>query len=157
MDFGPALHRQDLRRSTLDVLGTGAVYSQPGQLRTVSGQTFMPTDGVRCVDFWPDRCRVDLFGLGSGTGAELRLQLVCFNSDTPTSPVLLLDRGITLAAGSKGAPLSLSLGVASGWPSQYWILLARTTVPGETAEFQARYILDHGNSLYTANGTGTIP
>jgi hypothetical protein len=157
VDFWNVISREDIRPASGDLLGTGGVYAQIGKPRTVvDAADFVPADGVRCAGWWADRCRVDLFGVASDAGATLRLQLVCGNADNLTNPVVLIDRGVVIPANTKTAPLSLSLGVASGWLAQYWVLLAHVGV-GESCEFSARYTLDRGAAgLYAAFGTGTI-
>jgi len=157
VDFANVIVREDIRPASGDLLGTGGVYTQPGKTRTVvTSDVFIPVDGVRCAGWWADRCRVDLFGIASNQGATLRLQLVCSNADNISNPVVVIDRGIIVPANSLSAPVALSLGIASGWLAQYWVLLAHVDA-GEECEFSARYTLDRGSAgLYSAPGAGTI-
>lgn len=157
MDISSAIHRELIRPAARDVCGTAGVYTQPGTLRTVENTVHAPTDGVRCDGWWADRCRVDLFGVASDAGATLRLRLINCNADDISDGVIVIDRGIVIPANSKAQPLKLSLGIASGWLAQYWVLTAAVLNPGESCEFQARYLLDRGAAgLYAAFGDGTV-
>ena len=157
-DAANFVHKSVIRPTRLDELGTGAVYSQVGQPRSIVTSTIdVEVDAVRCVDWWPDRCRVDLFGLGSDNGATLRLKLLCSNVDKATHWVTVLNRSVIVPPKSLSNPVSLTLGIASGWLSQWWLLVG-SVGNGETVEFCARYTLDRGAAgLYSAGGDGTGP
>lgn len=161
MDLGNAITRQLIRPVTADTLGTGAVYSQPGQPRarvTALLNDQVPVDGVVCEGWWADRCRVDLYGVSSAFNCFLRLTLICANVERADAFVTLFSRQIALTPASLSQPLTLTLGIASGWLSKYWVLLGSTDTPGASADFGARYTLDRGSSgLYVAFGDLTLP
>jgi hypothetical protein len=161
VDLGNAVTRQLIRPVTADTLGTGAVYSQPGQPRarvTALGIDAAPVDGVVCEGWWADRCRVDLYQVSSATNCNLRLTLICSNVERADGFVTLFSRQIALTPATLAQPRTLTLGIASGWLSKYWVLLGSTDVAGAVAEFGARYTLDRGSSgLYTAFGDLTAP
>lgn len=157
-DAANFVHRSVIRPAASDLLGT-AVYTQPGQPRSVVEDTVeRELDAVRCVGWWADRCRVDLFGLGSETGTTVRLKLLCSNVDKATSWVTVLNRSVVVPAKTLTDPLTLTLGIASGWLAQWWLLVGSVANAGEVCTFSARYTLDLGRAgLYSAGGDGTAP
>lgn len=160
-DLGNAITRQLIRPVAADTLGTGSVYSQPGQPRarvTALGPDSAPVDGVACEGWWADRCRVDLYQVSSAFTCKLRLTLICSNVERGDGFVTLFTRQVALTPKSLTEPVTLTLGIASGWLSKYWVLFGSTDTVGASAEFGARYTLDRGSSgLYTAFGDLTLP
>jgi hypothetical protein len=160
-DLGNAITRSVIRPVTADTLGTGAVYSQPGQPRArvlALGPDEVPVDGVACEGWWADRCRVDLYQIASGFTCNLRLTLLCSNVERGDGAVKLFSRQIAVTPKTLAEPITLTLGIASGWLAKYWVLFGSTDLQGATVEFGARYTLDRGSSgLYTAFGDLTAP
>lgn len=160
-DLGNAITRAVIRPVTADTLGTGAVYSQPGQPRArVSAPSAapVPCDGVALEGWWADRCRVDLYQISSATNCLLRLSLMASNVERGDAAVILISRQIAVTPASKTEPITLTLGIASGWLAKYWVLFGSVDVPGAVVDFGARYTLDRGSSgLYSAFGDLTLP
>ena len=160
-DLGNAITRSVIRPVTADLLGTGAVYSQPGQPRakvTALAPDSAPVDGVALEGWWADRCRVDLYQISTAFNCKLRLTLICSNVERGDGAVTLFSRQIALTPKSLTEPVTVTLGVASWWLAKYWVLFGSTDQQGAVVDFGARYTLDRGSSgLYTAFGDLTLP
>ena len=101
---------------------------------------------------------MDLYGISSATATTLSIQLVCSNVERADGFVTLFKRTVALTPKSVAEPVTLTLGIASGWLAKYWVLFAHIDQPGDVVEFGARYTLDRaGAGLYTAFGDGTSP